>query len=163
MIGVYLGRPFEQWSYDAIMREFGEIHFYVNEKRGVPLVVTDDDLSGTFTFVRALVDYDYSPTTGGSLWQQAWVNGAHHFDAWFTEAFRISQNSGTGLIMQGGRDWDDYEVSAAVVPHMSAEAGIAARVQGLQRYYALLLCQDQTVRLVKVLDERTVLAEIPYG
>src|SRR5205823_13704144 len=57
IIGVYLGRPFEGWSYDKIMAELGEISYYVHEKRGMPLVVTDDDISGTFTFLRALPDY----------------------------------------------------------------------------------------------------------
>ena len=37
----------------------GEINYYVHEKLGVPLIVTDDDISGTFTFLRALPDYGY--------------------------------------------------------------------------------------------------------
>ena len=50
LIGVYLGRPFEGWSYERIMRELGPINFYVNERRDVALrshhlVVTDDDIS----------------------------------------------------------------------------------------------------------------------
>jgi ADP-ribosylglycohydrolase len=57
IIGVYLGRPFEQWSHERIMAELGEITYYVHERMGMPLVVTDDDISGTFTFVRALPDY----------------------------------------------------------------------------------------------------------
>ncbi|HRW50921.1 MAG TPA: ADP-ribosylglycohydrolase family protein, partial [Caldilinea sp.] len=57
IIGVYLGRPFEGWTYDRIMQELGEIWYYVHEKRHVPLIVTDDDISGTFTFLRALPDY----------------------------------------------------------------------------------------------------------
>ncbi len=60
IIGVYLGRPFEGWSYDAIMAQLGEIWYYVHDKRGVPLIVTDDDISGTFTFLRALPDYGNS-------------------------------------------------------------------------------------------------------
>ncbi|KAI2607863.1 ADP-ribosylation/Crystallin J1 [Hypoxylon sp. NC1633] len=58
LIGVYIGRPFEGWTHKRIMKELGHIRYYVNEKLGVPLVVTDDDISGTFTFVRALEDYD---------------------------------------------------------------------------------------------------------
>ncbi len=54
LIGVYLGRPFEGWKYEKIMAELGEVNYYVHEKRGVPLIVTDDDISGTFTFLRAL-------------------------------------------------------------------------------------------------------------
>ena len=35
IIGVYLGRPFEGWDYDRILRELGEINYYVHETRGV--------------------------------------------------------------------------------------------------------------------------------
>ena len=49
IIGVYLGRPFEGWDYDRIMRELGEVNYYVNDRLKAPLVVTDDDISGTFT------------------------------------------------------------------------------------------------------------------
>lgn len=72
LIGVYLGRPFEGWSYDRIMAELGEITDYVHERRGVPLVVTDDDITGTFTFLRALADYplgrDLTPAHIGATW-----------------------------------------------------------------------------------------------
>jgi len=72
IIGVYLGRPFEGWTYDRILRELGEIWYYVHEKRGVPLIVTDDDISGTFTFLRALPDYgnrrDLTPAQIGQTW-----------------------------------------------------------------------------------------------
>src|SRR5215213_4932885 len=72
LIGVYLGRPFEGWSYDRIMAELGEIRYYVHEQRKVPLIVTDDDISGTFTFLRALPDYgntrDLTPTQIGQTW-----------------------------------------------------------------------------------------------
>ena len=43
IIGVYLGRPFEQWSHERIAAELGEIRGYVHEKLGVPLIVSDDD------------------------------------------------------------------------------------------------------------------------
>ncbi|MFI5002242.1 MAG: ADP-ribosylglycohydrolase family protein, partial [Reyranellales bacterium] len=64
LIGVYLGRPFEGWTYERIMRELGTINYYVNERRdtalrSTQLVVTDDDVSGTFAFARALADYGY--------------------------------------------------------------------------------------------------------
>lgn len=54
IIGVYLGRPFEQWTNRRIEAELGEIHYYVHDRMNVPLIVADDDISGTFTFVRAL-------------------------------------------------------------------------------------------------------------
>ncbi|MCE2407569.1 MAG: ADP-ribosylglycohydrolase family protein, partial [Pseudomonadales bacterium] len=53
IIGVYLGRPFEGWTNERIEEQLGEIDFYVHDKVGVPLIVTDDDISGTFTFIRA--------------------------------------------------------------------------------------------------------------
>jgi hypothetical protein len=46
---------------------------------------------------------------------------------------------------------------------MVKSGGIAARVQGQRRFYALLLCDDQTVRLVKALDGDTVLAQAPLA
>ena len=57
IIGIYLGRPFEGWTYERIMAELGEIWYYVHDRLGKPLVVTDDDITGTFTFIRALADH----------------------------------------------------------------------------------------------------------
>ena len=72
IIGVYLGRPFEGWTYDRIMAGLGEVNFYVHDRLNVPLIVTDDDISGTFTFVRALADYgnrgDLTPAQIGQSW-----------------------------------------------------------------------------------------------
>jgi hypothetical protein len=45
---------------------------------------------------------------------------------------------------------------------MAAAGGIAVRYQGLRRYYALLMTAD-TVKLVKVLDGETTLAEAPLA
>ena len=33
IIGVYLGRPFEQWSHELIMETFGHIEFYINNPK----------------------------------------------------------------------------------------------------------------------------------
>jgi hypothetical protein len=74
LIGVYLGRPFEGWSYEAIMEHLGEINYYVHEKLNVPLIVTDDDISGTFTFVRALQDYGYNPDLTPAQIGHTWLN-----------------------------------------------------------------------------------------
>src|SRR5262249_28948056 len=72
IIGVYLGRPFEGWSYDRIMERLGEVYYYVHDRLNAPLIVTDDDISGTFTFLRALPDYgnrrDMSPRAIGQTW-----------------------------------------------------------------------------------------------
>ena len=79
LIGVYLGRPFEGWSYERIMQELGPINYYVNERRDVNLrshhlVVTDDDISGTFAFPRALADNDYPRRLSSEQIGHAWLN-----------------------------------------------------------------------------------------
>src|ERR1700712_4617510 len=74
IIGVYLGRPFEGWSNERIERELGEVDYYVHEKRGVPLVVTDDDISGTFTFVRALAENGNDPNLTAAQIGDWWLN-----------------------------------------------------------------------------------------
>jgi hypothetical protein len=109
LIGVYLGRPYEGWSYARIAAELGDLSGYVHERFGQPLVVTDDDIGGTFTFLRALPDHG------------------------------------------NRRD---------ITPRMCASGGLAARVQGPRRYYALLLdVQSGGARLVKALNGELALAE----
>jgi hypothetical protein len=99
------------------------------------------------------------PAYGGTMWRLAWIKGLDHFGKHWDEPYRIVQNGGTGLLIQGTREWTDYRVRAAVIPHLARAAGIGARVQGMRRYYALLLCEDGKARLVKALDGDTVLAE----
>ena len=74
IIGVYLGRPFEGWTYEAISEHLGEINYYVHDRLNVPLIVTDDDISGTFTFVRALQDYAYDRNLSAAQIGQTWLN-----------------------------------------------------------------------------------------
>ena len=74
LIGVYLGRPFEGWTYEMISERFGEINYYVHEHLDVPLIVTDDDISGTFTFLRALPDYGNSREITPAQVGQSWLN-----------------------------------------------------------------------------------------
>ena len=99
------------------------------------------------------------PAEGGTMWRRAWVNGVDRFDEHSPEPYRLVQNSGTGLLIQGTREWTDYEMDARVRPHMVTSAGIGARVQGMRRYYALLLIKGGKARLVKALDGDVVLAE----
>ncbi|KUJ23729.1 ADP-ribosylglycohydrolase [Mollisia scopiformis] len=70
LIGVYIGRPFEGWTHQRIVKQLGHIHHYVHEKFDAPLVVTDDDVSGTFVFVRALEEHglDLSSKDIGKTW-----------------------------------------------------------------------------------------------
>src|ERR1044071_5854777 len=79
IIGVYLGRPFEGWTHEQIVANLGEIQYYVNDRQDLPLrnhqlVVTDDDISGTFTFLRALADYNNSLDLTPAQIGQTWLN-----------------------------------------------------------------------------------------
>lgn len=74
LIGVYLGRPFEGWTHARIMEKLGPIDYYVHERLGQQLVVTDDDVAGTFTFLRALEDYGVSPDLSSEDIGRAWLN-----------------------------------------------------------------------------------------
>jgi ADP-ribosylglycohydrolase len=74
IIGVYLGRPFEGWPHRRILKELGEIEFYVNDKLNRPLIVADDDISGTFTFIRALEDHGISREITPDQIGQTWLN-----------------------------------------------------------------------------------------
>ncbi|MDP9363381.1 MAG: ADP-ribosylglycohydrolase family protein, partial [Chloroflexota bacterium] len=74
LIGVYLGRPVEGWTYDRITAEHGELDRYVPDPRGAPLVVTDDDVSGTLTFLRALPDHGFDPDLSPVQIGESWLN-----------------------------------------------------------------------------------------
>jgi ADP-ribosylglycohydrolase len=99
------------------------------------------------------------PAEGGRMWQRAWVDGTDHYDTWWPEAFRAVVNYGTGLLITGAREWADYRVMSTITPHLCARFGLGARVQGMRRYYALLLCEGGKARLIKSLDGETVLRE----
>ncbi len=97
-------------------------------------------------------------SVGGTMWRRAWIAGVDQEDGRWPEAYRLIQNDGVGLLIQGTRAWTDYTVAATMRPHMATRAGIAARVQGVRRWYGLLLCADGRARLVKALDGEQVLA-----
>ena len=74
IIGVYFGRPVEGWSYEKIMKKFGEIDYYVNDSLNVPIIVPDDDISGTFAFVRAIEDHNYPKYLQPKAIGKTWLN-----------------------------------------------------------------------------------------
>lgn len=97
----------------------------------------------------------------GDLWRRAWVAGVDQFEGRGTAPYRIVQNEGTGLISQGTREWEDVRVEAPIWSLLMRSGGIAVRVQGLRRYYALLVGPDGVARLVKARDGEATLAEAP--
>jgi len=103
------------------------------------------------------------PVHDGTLWRRAWVDAMDQWDSWWPTPYRLIQNRGTGLLIQGTREWANYRVSASLTPRLATAIGVGARVQGLRRYYALMLHADGTARLVKALDGETVLAKTPIA
>lgn len=74
MIGVYLGRPVEGWPYRSIKDRFGDVPYYVNEELDLPLIVADDDLSGTFAFFRAMEDNGFPQNLEAEHIGKTWLN-----------------------------------------------------------------------------------------
>ena len=61
--------------------------------------------------------------------------------------------------MQGTREWKNYQAEADITPWLMDAGGIAVRVQGLKRFYALQLVKGNKIRLLKALDQDTILGE----
>ena len=74
LIGVYLGRAVEGWFYEDIERVFGEVAYYVNDRVNWPLIVPDDDISGTFLFYRALEDNGFPRDIAARTIGDTWLN-----------------------------------------------------------------------------------------
>ena len=110
------------------------------------------------TFSRPSGDGEF-PWEPPQVWRRGWVNGLDLWESWWPEPFRLIQNQGRGLITQGTREWTDYEVAATVIPVLMDQGGIGIRVQGMRRYYALMLCDDNKARFIKALNGDTGLAE----
>lgn len=54
----------------------------------------------------------------------------------------MANGAGIGLIAQCARDWKDYGVAASIDLLVAQSWGLAARVQGRERYYALMFDRD---------------------
>ena len=74
VVGVYFGRPFEGKKYEELSARFGTVDRYLNEYYNVPLIVSDDDITGTFTFIRALSDTGKYNDTTAEDFGNAWLN-----------------------------------------------------------------------------------------
>ena len=100
------------------------------------------------------------PDEAGQMWQRAWVNGVDQLDNYWDDTYRLVQNKSRGLLMQGTREWKGYKASANIRVDLAKAAGLGVMVQGMRRYYALLLTEDGKVRLVKRLHaDEEVLGE----
>lgn len=104
------------------------------------------------------------PSGSGDFWRRAWVSNVHFFSRNFPQDFRISQDRGEGLILQGTREWRDYAVEADLMLHLGNHAGLVIRAQGQRRFYAALVTRDGAVQIVRRCDEKCeVLASAPVS
>jgi ADP-ribosylglycohydrolase len=133
---------------------------------GVGVVVTSDAAASVYL---DLLGWDGVPDvrlgrgeSSGTQWRRAWVNAVDHWHSYSWASFPLAQDHGRGMLIQGTREWADYAVSTDLTPHMVLAAGLAARVQGLRRYYALLLRKDGHVTLIKAFDGEKELARAPF-
>jgi ADP-ribosylglycohydrolase len=97
------------------------------------------------------------PREPNDFWRRAWVNAVDNFSTTFPQAFRISQDRGEGMIIHGGRQWRDYRVETTLTAHLAEHMGVGVRVQGLRRFYAVLLDRPDKLLLVRVRDGATTL------
>ena len=153
--------------------EFREITWEIDDTKGSPIGEIGFEVSSLGSS-QSMLYLDYltwdgspktmftSPTAKGILWRHAWVSAMDRFVEQNNVPFWLVQNRGRGLISQGTRQWTDYQIETRITPHLVRKFGIALRIQGLQRYYALLLCDDKHLRLVKVLDGEQVLSEVGF-
>jgi hypothetical protein len=100
------------------------------------------------------------PAGAGDAWRQAWVNAADLFDQGWHGPFRLIQNRGLGLVLQGTSEWRAYRASVTLRPHLAEAAGLGVCARGLNRYYGLWLVRGGRLQLVEAHDGERVLAEV---
>jgi ADP-ribosylglycohydrolase len=146
------------------------LEWQIPDLGGLTIQAVGIEVIGTGAAVLDRLGWDGMPSVrftkpadaNGVLWRRGWIDGVDHFDRWWRDPFRIVKNEDRGLISQGTREWRDYHAEAEITPSLAKFAGLGARVQGMRRYYAILLGKDNVVRLVKMDDTETVLAEAPF-
>jgi len=159
-------------GYNLNPGESKKIQWKIPKLGGAPIaevgieINSESNISGTayldYLTWRGEPDVELSrPYDSGNMWRRAWVNAVDRYDwTWEEPNYRLIQNVDRGFLFYGTHDWKNYKVSADVTPHLASKVGIAARVQGMKRYYALLITQDGKGVLVKNIDEEIVLGEV---
>ena len=102
------------------------------------------------------------------MWKSEWVDGLDGYEDltqtdYWPEPYRLIQNVGRGLLIQGTRQCKDYKITARMTPHMCEAGGIGIRVQGMTRYYALLIKKDRTDFIRSHEGKDTILATCKGG
>ncbi len=142
------GRPIAEVGLKVEVRPGATTRLYVDhlDWRGTPEV----------TFRR--------PADGGTMWRRAWAGDLYDRGGSWPDAFRLIANTHERRFMiTGAADWRDYAVEAALTPHMATAMGLAARVQGLRRYYLLRCDHRGEMQLIKRDGAERVLARAPFA
>ena len=108
-IGVRFGAPLENWTYEEIRDNLGELHTYLREDTG-KIFKPDDDTSLPMILIRAFEDYGASPAITAQNFGETWLNylGDEHGTLW----------------------WGGYGVSTEHTAYRNLAAGIPAPLSG---------------------------------
>ena len=93
---------------------------------------------------------------------RAWAKSLDRFEHERDRYDYLCHNEGVGLLTQGTMQWQDYRVECRLTPKMAVSAGVAIRVQGTRRYYAVLFTEPGQIRIEKALDGRRTLAQTSF-
>jgi hypothetical protein len=163
-------------SHDLLPQNDAVIRWRIPDTGGYPIYeigveIASHDSSGTDgTLYLDYLTWDGAPDVtlrrpdaNSVMWKHAWVNNVSQFQTRW-EGLRVTNGDGIGFVSQGTRDWQNYEVSSDIMPVLAKAWGLAARVQGRERYYALMFEPDDggRVRLVKRQHTDTTLASRPF-
>jgi hypothetical protein len=113
-------------------------------------------------------DVSLSQGRGATLGKMAlhtWAKGCDVLRGFAHHDYIAIHNRGRGMAIAGTHDWRDYTISATVTPLLSSACGIAARVGGMRRYYALVIRCSGVGELVRSVDDRTDVlasADLPW-
>ncbi|KXS97838.1 hypothetical protein AC578_7639 [Pseudocercospora eumusae] len=88
-----------------------------------------------------------------SMWERSFVSSVDKFHTSLGPSFYLSQDRGQGMIIHGTREWKDYKIRVnKFAVHLGQPAGVAVRVRGLRRWYALMFLPGK-VAIVKTRDD----------
>ena len=95
------------------------------------------------------------------MWKASWVDALDKWDSG-ERTFRVCKDSGRGMLITGTDLWKNYKVTSDIAIQRVKTGGLAARVQGLNRYYGLVISASNKLQLIKVINEPKVLKEIDF-
>lgn len=87
-------------------------------------------------------------------WYKAFTTTTNESAVDHLSTFCVSSTKENGLLYIGNREWKDYSCISTLIPVRSKSSGIIFRMQGLRKYYAFILEENQA-KIIKVLNKKT--------